>query len=186
MNIESLVYRPIQGGIRSGLFSLELRLGGSDAPQFASTELVGRIMQATGEKDPRSRILTIKDWGSDNEPWEVMELVSSLKDSYTIISDTTGYQKPGWLTLADYKRVWIGDADWLMYHADEIYYQPNVEGSFHEPKIPANNLNSMRYVVLSGRGSSEYGETLMAFLRQTELPWMILPQAKTTYEVQIL
>ena len=186
MQVESLVYRPTFGGMRHGLFTLELRLGGQASPRFSNTELVGRIMQAAAEKDPRTRVITIKDWTGENEPWEIMELVSSLRDTFEIVSDTTGYVKPGWTSYATRKRVWVTEEPWLLFQADELFYTPSTSGIYSEPQVPGACMNAMRYVVLSGKGSTEYGQNLMNFLRGTQVPWMVLSQPVTTYEFQIL
>ena len=115
-----------------------------------------------------------------------MELVSSLSDSFTIISDTTGYSKPGWTAIVGYRRVWIAEDPWLMFRADEIFYTPSVEGVYREPAIHPVNASAARYIVLAGRASSDYGQTLMSFLKSTVYPWMVISQPKTTYEVRIL
>jgi len=181
MRVESLVYRPTFGGLRHGLFTLELRVG-SEGPTFGASELVGHIYNAASTYSPMARLLTIRDYWAENDPSEVMELVSSLADTFEITAEVTGYRKPGWIALANRKRVLIGDDPWLRYQTDEIFYEPSTE-DFVPPQVGPANVNAMRYLMVK-KGTN--AEKVMKFMQEAPLPWMILSKPVFTVEVRIL
>ena len=182
MVIESLMFRPIFGGLRNGLFTLELRLG-ADGPRFSNAELVGRLLRAAGEYKPQTGLLVVKDFGTSNDPWEVSELIESLSDTFKVISHTPGIQKPGWVSLATTRRVSITSSHWLKHRADEILYLPNAEGPFAEPDVGPANTQSWRGMVLDKKVSAQ---KVTDFLASCKLPWMVLFRPIMTVEIQIL
>ncbi len=182
MVIESLLFRPIFGGTRNGLFTLELKLGAS-GPRFSNAELVGRILRAAGGHKPQTGLLLIRDFGSPNDPWEVTELIESLSDSFKIISHTAGIQKPGWVSLATTRRVSIAGSHWLRHKADEIFYVPEPESPFAEPDVGLVNIQSWRGMVLDKKVP---GNKITDFLDSCKLPWFVLFRPIMTVEVQIL
>lgn len=181
MVVESLVFRPTWGGLRHGLFTLELRLG-PEGPSFSPVELVGRIYEAAAQY-PTGNLITIRDYVGNNDPAEVMELASSLADSFEVTAEVGGYAKPGWLAMSRRIRVLVSDDPWLMFRADEIFYAPENSEEMHTPNVGPANVQALRYVLV-GKGAN--GEKVLNCLRESAIPWMVLARPLWSLEVRIL
>lgn len=186
MTIESLMYRPIFGGLRHGLMGLELRLG-DDGPNFSNAELIRKIMDSAAAYSQQSRVLTVTDKRAvrvDNS--EALELVSSLKDTFEVTAEVTGYSKPGWVApgVVTRTRAFINDEDWLLFKADEIFYIPNDPENIKPPQVGPANMNALRYIVIPHK--LKHPKNLIDIVRGAALVWMVLSRPIFTVEVQLL
>ena len=179
MHAESLVYTPIVGGPRSGLFALELTLGpGRNA---SPDSLAREISLASGRISNRPGLFSLIPGAlAESEESEIERLLRLLRDKgFNLSTSIPGQSFPKWLDYMHYRTVELLDERWENWSAQEIRYFPT--DSWREPHISMNNSNAMKYLVIE-KGTPM--EKIVTFQSEAKHVWGIIQEPRSVYQMR--
>jgi len=172
MNLSSLTYGSVNGGMFSGVFAVQVELSNKGA-LLSSADVVDKILTFTGSKTPPIRITG--DLTATNSE-EMFGFCKTMKDfglKLSLLCD--GQTRTNWMELIDWLTVCVGNEHWLRFHCHELRYLLKHEDDT-EPELPAQ-LPAIYLVPTNGVTQ----EDVFRFIKKAKHQWGVITLPKQTY-----